>query len=47
MKKIIYRISKKTIWNLHLKGLDTKDKIINYLNLTSGVKGKIVDIEVV
>lgn len=30
-----------------LEGIDTKEKIIDYLNLTTGVKGKIVDIEVI
>ena len=47
MKKVIYRMSKEMLWNLYLEGLDTKDKIINYLNSTSSIKDKIVDIEVV
>lgn len=46
MKKVIYRTSKEMLWNLYLEGLDTKAKLLDYLNSTSGIKKKIVDIEV-
>lgn len=46
MRKIIYRMSKEMIWKFYLEGLDTKEKIIDYLNLTSGMKGRIVNIEI-
>lgn len=35
------------ILKFYLEGLDTKEKIINYLNLTSGIKGEIMNIEVI
>lgn len=39
-------MSKEMVHSLSLEGLNTKEKIINYLNKTSGIKGIIVDIEV-
>lgn len=34
------------VWKLTNEGCDTKQKVLDYLNLTSGIKGKIVDLEV-
>jgi len=47
MRKVIYRMTKEMIWKLYLEGFTSKERIIDYLNRTTGVKGKIVDIEVV
>lgn len=46
MKRLIYRMSIEMVVKLAEEGFNTKQKIINYLNLTSGIKGKIVDLEV-
>lgn len=46
MKNLIYRMSKNMMWKLINEGYDTKRKILDYLNLTAGIKGKIVDLEV-
>lgn len=47
MQKVIYKMSKAMAMTFVLQGLDTKEKLIKYLNKTSGIKGRIVDIDIV